>query len=257
MPLPTPNRYEDDESFIERCMADDVMVEDFEDDKQRLAVCQTQLEENRKNIWDTKNNNNMEKRIYTIETRTEEREDGTPVIIGHASLYDSKSQNLGGFYETIERGAFTDELIEKSDIRALINHNQDLILGRSTSGTLRLEADEKGLRYEFDVPDTTYGKDLLVSMKRGDIDSSSFAFTVKRDTWSSDDEGNDIRTINEIDRLYDVSPVTYPAYSEANDLTVAQRGLAVYKEKVKKEEEEKDLVMRSLASLKIELAKRK
>ena len=257
MPLPKPNRYEEDDAFIKRCMADDVMVEDFEDEKQRLAVCQTQLEENRQNIWENKNNNNMEKRIYTIETRTEEREDGTPVIIGHASLYDSRSQNLGGFYETIERGAFTPELIEKSDVRALINHDQNLILGRSTSGTLKLEADEKGLRYEFDVPDTTYGKDLLVSMKRGDIDSSSFAFTVKRDTWSSDEEGNDIRTINEIERLYDVSPVTYPAYSEANDLTVAQRGLAVYKEKVQKEEEEEDLVMRSLASLKIELAKRK
>lgn len=257
MPIPKPNRYEDEDSFIERCMADDVMVEDYEDEKQRLAVCQTQLEEKRKNIWDNKNNNNMEKRIYKIETRTEKREDGTPVIVGHASLYDSRSENLGGFYETIERGAFTPELIEKSDVRALINHDQNLILGRSTSGTLKLEADEKGLRYEFDVPDTSYGKDLLVSMKRGDINSSSFAFTVKRDTWSNDEEGNNIRTINEIERLYDVSPVTYPAYTEANDLAVAQRGLAIYKEKVQKEEEEKDLVMRSLASLKIELAKRK
>jgi len=257
MPLPTPNRYEDEESFMSRCMADDIMVEDFEDEKQRLAVCQTQFEENRKNIWENKNNNNMEKRIYKIETRTEEREDGTPVVIGHASLYDSRSENLGGFYEYIERGAFTPELIEKSDIRCLINHDQNLILGRSKSGTLRLEADDKGLRYEFDVPDTTYGKDLLVSLKRGDIDSSSFAFTVKRDTWSSDEEGNSIRTINEIDSLFDVSAVSYPAYKQANDLTVAQRGLAVYKEKIEKKEEEKDLVMRSLASLKIELAKRK
>ena len=258
MPLPTPNRYEDEDAFIERCMVDDVMVEDYEDEKQRLAVCQTQLEENRKNIWDNKNNNNMEKRIYTIETRTEEREDGTPVIIGHASLYDSRSQNLGGFYEYIERGAFTPELIEKSDVRALINHDQNLILGRSTSGTLKLEADEKGLRYEImNIGETSYGKDLLVSMKRGDITQSSFAFTVQEDDWSTDDEGNDIRTIKKIDRLYDISPVSYPAYSDVNDLTIAQRGLAVYKEKVQKEEEEKDLVMRSLASLKIELAKRK
>ncbi len=257
MPLPTPNRYEEEDSFIERCMADDIMVEDFEDEKQRLAVCQTQFEENRKNIWENKNNNNMEKRIYTIETRTEEREDGTPVVIGHASLYDSRSENLGGFYEYIERGAFTPDLIEKSDVRALINHDQNLILGRSTSGTLRLEADEKGLRYEFSVPETSYGKDLLVSMKRGDINQSSFAFTVQEDDWSTDENGNNIRTIKKINKLYDVSPVTYPAYSEANDLTVAQRGLAIYKEKVEKEKEEKDLVMRSLASLKIELAKRK
>ena len=59
MPIPKPNRYEDEDSFIERFMADDVMVEDYEDEKQRLAVCQTQLEDNRKNICDNKNNNNM------------------------------------------------------------------------------------------------------------------------------------------------------------------------------------------------------
>ena len=208
------------------------------------------------NIWDEKFND-MEKRIYNIETRTEEREDGTPVVIGHASLYNTRSANLGGFYEVIKDGAFTSELIDKSDVRALINHDQNLILGRSTSGTLKLDADEKGLRYEFDVPQTSYGKDLLISMKRGDITQSSFAFTVADDTWETDDDGNSIRTIKKIDRLYDVSPVTYPAYPEVSDIAVAQRGLACYKEKIEKKEEEKDLVARSLTSLKIELAKRK
>ena len=257
MPLPKPDQYENDKEFIDRCMSDDVMVEDFEDEKQRLAVCNTQLEENRKNIWDKKYNNIMEKRIFNIETRAEETEEGNQIISGHASMYDTRSENLGGFYEYIEAGAFTPELIAKSDTRALINHDQNLILGRTTSGTLRLTADEKGLRYEFDVPQTSYGKDLVVSMQRGDITQSSFAFTVAEDDWTTDEAGNNIRTIKKIDRLYDVSPVTYPAYPEANDLIVAQRGLATYKEKVERENEEKDLVKRSLVSLKIELKKRK
>jgi len=257
MPLPTPNLYESDEDFIDRCMVDEVMVEDFEDNKQRLAVCSTQLEENRTNIWDKKNNDIMEKRIFNIETRAEETEDGNKIIFGHASMYNTRSENLGGFFEYIEEGAFTPELIANSDTRALINHDQNLILGRTTSGTLRLNADETGLRYEFDVPETSYGKDLVVSMERGDITQSSFAFTVADDDWSTDDDGNNIRTIKKIERLYDVSPVTYPAYPEANDLMVAQRGLAIHKEKVERENEEKDLVKRSLVSLKIELKKRK
>ena len=258
MPLPTPDIYEGKEDFIDRCMVDEIMVEDFEDDKQRLAVCNAQFEDKKNiNIWDKKFDNSMEKRIFNIETRAEENENGNKVIIGHASVYNMRSENLGGFYEYIEAGAFTPELIDSSDIRALINHDQNLILARNTSGTLRLQADDKGLRYEFDVPETSYGKDLVVSMERGDITQSSFAFTVEEDDWSTDNDGNNIRTIKKIKRLYDVSPVTYPAYPDANDLIIAQRGLQSYKDKVKKENEEKDLVKRSLVSLKIELKKRK
>ena len=206
--------------------------------------------------------NNMEKRIYNIETRIDSTDDGKEMVVGHASMYNTRSEYMG-FYETIEEGAFTDELINSSDVRALINHDQNLILARNTSGTLKLEADAQGLRYEFEMPETSYGKDLAVSMKRGDITQSSFAFTVEEDDWSTDDNGNDLRTIKKIKRLYDVSPVTYPAYQDANDLTIAQRGLAEYKETLKKVDvieevkEEKDLVSRSLAKLKIELKKRK
>jgi hypothetical protein len=212
-------------------------------------------------------NNIMEKRIFNIETRVDSNEDGKDVVVGHASVYDSRSNNLGGFYEYIERGAFTDELIANSDVRALINHDPNLILARNTSGTLKLEADEKGLRYEFDMPNTTYGKDLAISMKRGDITQSSFAFTVAEDDWSTDDDGNNIRTITKIDRLYDVSPVTYPAYSQAeSDLVVAKRGLEAYKQSLindieenieEVEEKENNLVRGSLISLNIELKKRK
>tara|TARA_R100001443_G_scaffold106648_1_gene116164 strand:+ start:3495 stop:5084 length:1590 start_codon:yes stop_codon:yes gene_type:complete len=210
-------------------------------------------------------NNTMEKRIFNVETRVDTTEDGKDVVVGYASVYDSRSNNLGGFYEYIERGAFTDELIANSDVRALINHDPNLILARNKSGTLKLSADERGLKYEFEMPETSYGKDLAISMKRGDISQSSFAFTVAEDDWSTDDEGNNIRTIKKIDRLFDTAVVTYPAYNQADsDLVVAQRGLEAYKQSLieetkeeKIEEKENNLVRGSLISLNIELKKRK
>ena len=85
----------------------------------------------------------MEKRTFNIETRVDTNEEGRDIVVGHASVYDSKSNDLGGFFEYIERGAFTQVLIDKSDVRALINHDQNLVLARSTSGTLNLRADKK------------------------------------------------------------------------------------------------------------------
>jgi HK97 family phage prohead protease len=223
------------------------------------------IAEEKKDERNLKNYNQMEKRIFNIETRVDSTEDGKDLVVGHASVYDSRSNNLGGFYEFIERGAFTDELITNSDVRALINHDPNLILARNTSGTLNLTADERGLKYEFEMPETSYGKDLAISMKRGDITQSSFAFTVAEDDWSTDDEGNNIRTIKKIDRLYDVSPVTYPAYNMAeSDLVVAKRGLKEYQDSLVDEtkeeiieENENNLVRNSLISLNIELKKRK
>ena len=212
-----------------------------------------------RNIWDKKYNNiSMEKRLFNIENRFETKEDGQEVVVGYGSIFNSRSENLGGFYEYISPTAISEETIAKSDTRALINHDQNLILARQSAGTLKLSIDEKGLKYEFEIPETSYGKDLSINMKNGNINQSSFAFTVAEDEWSTDEDGNDIRTITSIDRLYDVSPVVYPAYSQADsDLVVAKRGLAMYKEKQEIKEEENDLVMRSLAKLKIELIKRK
>ena len=211
------------------------------------------------NIWDKKYNNTiMEKRIFNIENRFETREDGQEVVVGYGSIWNSRSENLGGFYEYISPDAISQETIDKSDVRALINHDPNLVLARSTAGNLSLSVDEKGLRYEFSIPETSYGKDLAINMKNGNINQSSFAFTVGSDEWSTDEDGNDIRTITSIEKLYDVSPVTYPAYSQAeSDLVVAQRALAMYKENKEIKEEETDLVARSLAQLKIELIKRK
>ena len=203
-------------------------------------------------IWDKKHNNSMEKRIFNIETRMEDGE--TMNVVGHASVYNTMSEDLGGFREIIAPGAFDDVL--ENDVRALINHDGNLILARTTSGTLKLSTDEKGLRYEFDMPETSYGKDLAISMKRGDVTQSSFAFTVEDDNWETKD-GMDVRTITKVKRLFDVSPVTYPAYPDADDLVIAQRGLSVHKEKQERLKEEKDLVKRSLLNLNIELQKRK
>lgn len=250
-----------------------MMTEEIEENKRSIDKCkdcqdncedecvkdnQVKGEKRIKNIWDKKYNKlTMEKRVYNIETRVEE-ENERMTVIGHASLYNSRSEDLGGFYEYIQEGAFTEELIAKSDVRALINHDANLILARSTTGTLKLQADAKGLRYEFDIPNTTYGKDLAENLRNGNISQSSFAFTVGADEWTTDNEGRDIRTITKIDRLYDISSVTYPAYALAeSELLVAKRGLQVYKDKVELEKEDEFLVKRSLAKLKIEIAKRK
>ena len=217
------------------------------------------INENEIKVWDKKfNNTTMEKRIFNIENRFETKEDGKELVTGYGSIFNSRSENLGGFYEYKSPTAISKETIEKSDVRALINHDANLILARNTSGTLDLTVDEKGLKYSFEIPETSYGKDLAINMKNGNLNQSSFAFTVADDEWNTDEDGNDIRTITAIDRLYDISVVSYPAYSQAeSDLVVAKRGLTLYKEKKEIKEEEKDLVARSLAKLKIELIKRK
>jgi len=196
----------------------------------------------------------MEKRYFNIDTRTEKREDGSTTITGHAAVFNQMSSDLGGFREIIADNAF--ENVLEDDVRALVNHDPNLLLARTTSGTLNLEQTDEGLQYTFDVPDTTYGRDLVISMERGDITQSSFAFTIEDDSWETTENG-EVRTINKVKRLYDVSPVTYPAYPDADDLTLAQRSLAVYKEKEENKKQEKDLVKRSLLKLKIELKKRK
>ena len=204
------------------------------------------------NIWEK--TITMEKRYFNIETRTEKRDDGSTTITGHAAVFNQMSSDLGGFREIIAPNAFENVLTD--DVRALVNHDPNLLLARTTSGTLNLSQTNEGLQYSFDVPDTTYGRDLIISMERGDITQSSFAFTIEEDSWESTEDG-EIRTINKVKNLYDVSPVTYPAYPSADDLTLAKRSLALHKEKEENKKEEKDLVQRSLVALKIELKKRK
>lgn len=153
-------------------------------------------------------NVDIERRSFPI--REIRATDGdNPKISGYAAVFDELSENLGGFYERIQRGAFANTL-ETADVRALWNHDSNYPLGRSRAGTLALSEDETGLAFEIDPPETSYAKDLLVSMRRGDVDQMSFGFITIRDKWEQIG-GQVIRTLLEVE-LFDVSPVTYPAY---------------------------------------------
>ena len=144
-------------------------------------------------------------------------------VEGYAMLFDTPSTGLS-FTEVIERGAL-DGVLAKSDVFALLNHNQNRgILARSNKGkgSLMLTVDQKGLKYRFEAPNTPIGEELLENLKRGEIDSSSFAFTVEKDTWERGSDGKTKRTIQKIAELYDVSPVYNAAYSKTS---VYKRGM--------------------------------
>lgn len=148
-------------------------------------------------------------------------DDGSPQIAGYAAVFYREEEPgtefrlADDYVERIEQGAFDSALEESHDARALFNHDKNFVLGRVGAGTVRLSVDEIGLRYTIDVPDTQLGRDVVTSIERGDITGSSFAFSVRNDganverqkeakTW--------VRTLNDLD-LFDVGPVTYPAYT--------------------------------------------
>jgi len=155
--------------------------------------------------------------------RMETRDGGQPVFRGYAATYNSLSENLGGFREMISPGAF-DAALSRSGlgagagVLALFNHSNDHVLGRSTSGTLRLGSDDQGLAFEIDPPDTQLGRDLQVLVARGDVTGASFAFSVdpKGESYHKDADGNNVRTVSQVSGLYDVSIVTVPAYSASS-----------------------------------------
>ena len=161
------------------------------------------------------------------------------VVEGYAALFETDSEILGGdFVESIDRGAF-DGVIERSDVKAWLNHNPDRgILARAIkgNGTLELTIDDKGLKYRFEAPKTALGDELLEGIRRGDIAGSSFAFTVQEDKWEHVGESCYHRTITKIEELYDVSPVYDPAY---RDTTVALRSLEQKKSEAEQSEKEK------------------
>lgn len=148
-------------------------------------------------------------------------------VEGYAVVFNSQSEDLG-FYETINPSAITEEVLKRSDVFCLFNHDQDKVLARSKYGTgsLQLQLDEQGLKYTFTAPNTDLGDELLEYLRRGDIDSSSFAFTVSTDegseVWTTGTDGRQYREILKIDELHDVSPVWNPAYTSTS---VSQRTL--------------------------------
>ena len=171
----------------------------------------------------------------TIELRVEKREDEAPKIVGHAAVFNSPA-SIGsvawGWRETVAPGAFADT-IEVDDVRALFNHDPNYVLGRNVAGTLELSEDDKGLLYTIIPPETQAARDLMASIERGDITGSSFGFSVLEDKWKfSEDENEwDERELVKL-KLYDVSPVTFPAYE---DTDVYKRGLEVAKRKHKEQ----------------------
>ncbi len=141
---------------------------------------------------------------------------GEPLKIGgYAAVFDKRSVDLGGWYEEIAPGAFTDTLAAGDDVRALLNHNPDIVLGRSKSGTLVLSQDDKGLYCEITLPDTEQGRSVAASIERGDITQMSFAFRVLEDKWRIDGDESYVRRLLRA-KLYDVSPATYAAYPDTS-----------------------------------------
>lgn len=159
----------------------------------------------------------IERRILCREVRVDQRGD-KPVIRGYAALFNTLSEDLGGFREQLAAGAFSDAL-GNSDVRALINHDPNLVLGRDRSGTLTMQQDASGLLVEITPPDTQYARDLVEVMRRGDVTQMSFAFTVGKEdqVWTREEgTGPWLRTIKRVSRLFDVSVVTYPAYPQTS-----------------------------------------
>ena len=171
--------------------------------------------------------------LLTVESRSEdgaERE----WVVGYAAKFGVLSLDLGDFVERIDPGAFGIVAERRGrrrplETRALWNHDANFPLARYP-GTLRMTVDEVGLRYEFPVPDSTYGRDLANNIRDGIVLGSSFAFTVAPggDEWAIED-GQSVRTIRSVDSLLDVGPCTYPAYGDGG-LEVAQRSLEQFRQ---------------------------
>ena len=151
-------------------------------------------------------------------------------ISGYAAKFNKPSEDFGWFREIIKPGAFGRTLREGADVRMLINHDPNLILGRTKASTLQLSEDETGLKFRCDMPDTSYARDLHVSIARGDISQCSFGFITRKQVWVEEtdpedpDEMNITRELHDVD-LFDTSAVTYPAYpdTEVHDRALEMR----------------------------------
>lgn len=153
--------------------------------------------------------------FVTDKVQVESRDDSElPILKGYAALFDVETNVGGWFREVIRKGAFTRAVNEKHDVRALVDHNESKILGRTASGTLIIREDEKGLFVEIMPPNTTVGRDIVESIRRGDVSQMSFAFIIKKQSWISGDGSQlDLREVQDLD-LVDVSAVSYPQYPE-------------------------------------------
>lgn len=154
----------------------------------------------------------MERRSFEAKLELREAGEGAGrTLTGYAAVFDAWSEDLGGFRERLEPGAF--RTATSGDVRALWNHDPAFVLGRTTNGTLRLEEDAHGLRVEIDPPESPLYAGFLENVRRGDVTQMSFGFSVVADEKSYGPNGERQRVLKEV-RLYEVSPVTFPAYAQ-------------------------------------------
>jgi len=184
----------------------------------------------------------IERRLFPVQELRADRAEGKPTVLrGHAAVFDQLSEDLGGFREKIAPGAFASSL--GGDIRALVSHDPAKVIGRTKAGTLRLKEDSHGLAVENDLPETSFARDLVVSIERGVMTSMSFGFSTRKDHWEKIN-GEWVRTLLDVE-LFEVSAVGFPAYPQT-DVTVAKRSLEAV-EAQRPPDDELDLRRRRLA----------
>jgi hypothetical protein len=145
----------------------------------------------------------------TIDVDVQDIDTRGRTVVGYAAVYDVDSHDLGGYRERIAPGAFAGVL--DSDVRALLNHDPNQVLGRTKSGTLRLNDEQRGLRFELDLPDSPIGQNVREAVRRGDLDGASFRFVVGDESWD-----DDVRTVTQVKELLDVTIATFGAYPAAS-----------------------------------------
>jgi len=166
--------------------------------------------------------------------------DGSRTVSGYFATFDTKSHDLGGWFEVIAPGAFAESLRRNPDILCFYNHNSDSVLGRVSSGTLAVSEDSKGLRFSVTLPNTSYASDLIALMERGDVSACSFGFSVDSpsgDSWTEDANGQLVRTLHAV-TLYEGSIVGMPAYP--NTVADLRSCPVAFRSRLKKRDDDDD-----------------
>jgi hypothetical protein len=234
--LPKPTITESRDEYFKRAMYDKAIKEEYPDIDERQKACEAFWEERKKIVAANMEKDGVERRVMVVDEMELRVSDGdNPKITGYAAKFGKWSKDLGGFREKIKVGAFDDVLGD--DVRGLKNHDPNLLLGRTKSKTMKLAANKTGLRFDINTPDTNVGRDTVEEIRRGDISGCSFSFIVDTDEWKYLQDDTVERTIIKVRQLFDVGPVTYPAYP---DTTVATRSLEKLKEERKGEVEDEE-----------------
>jgi HK97 family phage prohead protease len=195
------------------------------------------------------------RRMTSQPVQIEEREDGGKRLTGYAAVFyragdpGTEFQLWDNFRERVAPGAFDRAMKEKHDVRAAFNHDSDHVLGRTTSGTLRLSTDKIGLKYQVDLPDTQIGRDVAELVSRGDVTGSSFAFEILSEKRTKDGD-TEIRSIEDV-RLFDVGPVTYPAYEATTVALRSDESLETIRREMEQEQHRPHRIKERLRAMEI------